>query len=96
MLLIPWVSLNDTNSYWIQYLKPAISRLLLAMKIFEGHLGHSVTCASAFGSGRHLRVLGGSPALGILFRGEYASPTSSAPPPQLVLSLSHSHSQISK
>jgi len=55
---------------------------------FWGHLGGSVSYASAFGSGHDLRVLGSSPMLGSLLSGESASPSLSASPPAYVLSLS--------
>ena len=51
----------------------------------EGHLGGSVSEASAFGSGHDLRVLGLSPMSGSLLSGE---PASSSPPLLPNLSLS--------
>ena len=55
----------------------------------QGHLGGSVTEASAFGSSHDFRVLGSSPMLGSLLSRESASASSPAflPSPQLVLSL---------
>ena len=41
----------------------------------RGHLGGSVSYASAFGLGHDPRVLGSSPALGSLLSGESASPS---------------------
>ena len=58
----------------------------------RGHLGGSVSEASAFSSGHDLRVLGLSPSSGSLLSGESASP--SAPHPPHVLSLTFS--QINK